>query len=72
MSEKYKFYKKVVFWENIKKTIAVFGAPGVVGIHEFGGADLWMRLAGGLAFAGAALAIWCTDHNKNGIVDLFE
>lgn len=72
MSENLKFWKRTAFWENIKKTIAVFGAPGVVGIHELGGADHWMMIAGGLSLFGAVLAIWCTDHNKNGIVDFFE
>ena len=66
------FYKKTIFWENVKKTIAVFAAPGVVGMHEFGAADHWMLIAGGFSFIGAVLAIWAVDHDKNGIIDLFE
>lgn len=72
MSEQNKFWKKTVFWENMKKTIAVFAAPGVVGLHEMGAADHWMIIAGGFSFVGAVLAIWFCDHNKNGIVDIFE
>lgn len=72
MSENVKFWKKVIFWENIKKTIAVFAAPGVVGLHELGAADHWLLIAGGFSFAGAILAIWCTDNDKNGIVDFFQ
>lgn len=72
MSEKMKFWKKLIFWENVKRTIAVFGAPGVVGLHEFGAADHWMIIAGTLTLVGAVLAIWATDNNKNGIVDIFE
>jgi len=72
MSENNKFWKKVIFWENVKKTIAVFGAPGVVGLHEFGAADHWMVIAGSLAMIGAVLSIWATDNDKNGIVDLFD
>lgn len=72
MSEKMKFWKKTVFWENVKKTIAVFAAPGVVGLHEFGAADHWMLIAGSISLAGAVLAIWAVDHDKNGIVDIFE
>lgn len=72
MSEKMNFWKRVVFWENTKRTIAIFGAPGVIGLHEFGAADHWMMLAGGFSMLGAVLAIWCTDHNKNGVVDFFE
>lgn len=72
MSEKYKFYKKTLFWESVKKTIAIFGAPGVLGLHEFGAADSWLMIAGGFSFFGAILAIWCVDNDKDGIVDLFQ
>jgi len=72
MSEASKFWKKVTFWENVKKTIAVFAAPGVVGLHELGASDHWMLIAGGFSFVGAVLAIWCTDNNKDGIVDIFQ
>jgi hypothetical protein len=72
MSEENKFWKKTIVWENLKKTIAVFAAPGVVGLHEMGASDLWMIIAGGFSFTGAVLAIWAVDNDKNGIVDLFE
>lgn len=72
MSEKVKFWKKTIFYENVKKTIAVFGAPGVVGLHEFGAADHWMIIAGSLSMIGAILAIWATDNDKDGMVDLFQ
>jgi hypothetical protein len=72
MSDKYKIWKRVAFWENIKKTIAIFAAPGVVGLHQFGAADHWMIIAGSFSFLGAALAIWFCDNNNNGIVDLFD
>ncbi len=67
-----KFYKKVIFWENVKRSLATFSGPAVVGINEFGAADKWVVLAGGLAMLGGILAIWMTDHNNNGVVDLFE
>jgi len=72
MSEKNKFWKRTVFWENVKKTIAVFAAPGVVGLHELGASNNLMIVAGGLSFIGAVLAIWAVDHDKNGVIDLFE
>lgn len=72
MSDKYKIWKRTAFWENIKKTIAIFGAPGVVGMHELGAADHWMIIAGGFSCIGAILAIWAVDHDRNGIIDLFE
>lgn len=72
MSEKFKFWKKTSTWENIKKSIAIFAAPGVVGLHEMGASDKLMIIAGGLSFIGAVLAIWIVDQDKNGIVDIFE
>lgn len=66
------FWKKTAFWENVKKTIAVFAAPSVVGLHELNVSDAWMFTAGALSLVGAVLAIWATDHDKNGIVDIFE
>jgi hypothetical protein len=67
-----KFWQKTLFWENVKKTIAVFAAPGVVGLHELEASDGVMFLAGALAFLGAVLAIWAVDNDKDGIVDLFQ
>jgi hypothetical protein len=67
-----KFWKKTIFWENMKKTIAVFAAPGVVGLHSLDVSDIYMYLAGAFSLAGAVLAIWAVDQNKDGIVDLFE
>lgn len=67
-----KFWKRTIFWENVKKTIAVFAAPGVVGLHELQVDDKVMFFAGSLAFVGAVLAIWMTDNDKDGIVDIFQ
>lgn len=72
MSDKVKFWKKTAFWENVKKTIAVFAAPGVVGLHEFGAADYWLMIAGAFSFLGAVLAIWAVDNDKDGTVDIFQ
>jgi len=67
-----KFYRKVIFWENLKRTFATFTGPTMIGLHEFGAADGWMILAGTLGFFGSIISIWMTDHNNNGTVDLFE
>lgn len=72
MSEKFKFYKKTAFWNNIRNTIAVFTGPTMIGLHEFGAADVFTIVAGSMGFAGAILSVWVVDHDKNGIVDLFE
>lgn len=34
-----KFYTKTIFWENMKRTLATFSGPTVLGLHEFGAAD---------------------------------
>ena len=60
------------FWENVKKTLVTFTGPTVVGFHEFGAADKWVMIAGLVGMLGGMLSIWMTDHNNNGVVDLFE
>lgn len=72
MSDKMKFWKKTVFWENVKKTIAVFAAPGVVGLHKLNVSDTWMFAAGAFSLLGAVLAIWAVDNDKDGTVDIFQ
>jgi len=64
--------KKVSFWENVKRTIATFSGPTVVGLHEFGAADMYVIAAGVLSMIGAVISIWFSDNNNDGIVDLFE
>lgn len=67
-----KFWVKVTFWENVKKTFAIASAPATAGVHFGGGSDFWVLFAGVMGFVGALLAVWIADQNKNGIVDLFE
>lgn len=67
-----KFWRRTIFWENMKKSCALFGGPVTAGLHQFQAADLWVCLSGAIAMLGALLAIWATDNNKDGIVDLFE
>lgn len=67
-----KFWKRTIFWENVKKTIAVFAAPGVVGLHELDAARGVILAAGAFSLLGAVLAIWAVDNDKNGFVDIFE
>jgi hypothetical protein len=67
-----RFYKKLIFWENVKRSLATFSGPAVLGVSEFGAGDKWVILAGLMAMMGGVLSIWMTDQNKNDIVDLFE
>lgn len=67
-----KFYKKLIFWENVKRTLATFSGPAVMGVSEFGADDKWVVFAGILAMLGGVLSIWMTDQNNNGTVDVFE
>lgn len=66
------FWRKTVFWENVKRSCAVAGGGVTYGIHEFGGADKWMLLAASTSLVGAIVSIWFTDNDHNGIVDLFQ
>jgi hypothetical protein len=67
-----KFWTKTIFWDNLKKTCALFGGPVTAGLHQFQAADAYVWLSGALAMLGAVLTIWATDNNKDGVVDLFE
>ena len=67
-----KFWTKTLFWENMKKSCALFGGPVTAGLHQFEAADVWVILSGGISMLGALLAIWATDNDKDGTVDLFQ
>lgn len=68
----YPFWARTLFWEKVRGTIAMFAAPATASIHMAGGSNFWVGFSGAMGFAGAVLAIWMVDHDKNGIVDLFE
>jgi hypothetical protein len=67
-----KFWKRTIFWENMKKTCALGGGPVTAGLHQFEAANVYVWLSGMLALLGAVLAIWMTDNDKDGQVDLFQ
>jgi hypothetical protein len=67
-----KFWMKTVFWENMKKTCALGGGPVTAGLHQFDAANVYVWLSGMLSLLGAVLAIWMTDNDKDGHVDLFQ
>ncbi len=66
------FYKKTIFWEGIKRTCAVYGAPATAGLSFMDAGSGWVILSGVLAGLGAFVSIWLTDKNNNGVIDLFE
>lgn len=67
-----KFWRKTIFWENIKRSLAIFTGPTVVTLHEFEAADVWVMVVGAMGFIGGLISVWMTDHDNDGIVDLFE
>lgn len=66
------FWKKTLFWENIKRSCAVFGAPTTAGLAFVEAQTGWVIASGLLSGLGAFIAIWLTDRNNNGVIDLFE
>ncbi len=56
----------------MKKTCALFGGPVTAGLHQFEAANGYVWLSGLLSLLGAALAIWMTDNDKDGTIDLFQ
>jgi len=67
-----KFWSKAVFWNNVQKTLAIFGGPTTLTFHMFDAADIWVILSGLTSAAAAGIAIWFTDSDKDGVVDIFE
>jgi hypothetical protein len=67
-----KFYKKTIFWERVKNSLAIFGMPsGALAAYiEMNPTFLLISAISGALIA--FIAVWMTDHDKNGIVDLFE
>ena len=67
-----KFWIKTTFWNRVIKTLALFGTPVGISAGYFQANPTYLLIGGLCAFVSAALAIWMTDADKNGIVDLFE
>ncbi|GIV35413.1 MAG: hypothetical protein KatS3mg031_2948 [Chitinophagales bacterium] len=65
-------YKKTIFWENIKRTLAIFTGPATYAIHELNVADTWMVVAAVLFFLSGIISVWMTDMDNDGNVDIFQ
>ena len=67
-----KFYTKTIFWERIKNSLAIFGMPSgaLAAYMEMNPKYLLVSAISGVLIA--LMAVWFTDHDKNGIIDLFE
>lgn len=67
-----KFWIKTSFWQNVKNTLALLGAPGGIVIAQWQDDLFWLILTGVCAFLSGAISIWFVDKNNNDVVDLFE
>jgi len=67
-----KFWIKTSFWDRVIKTLALFGTPAGMGAGYLQANPTYLIIGGVCAMLSAALAIWFTDADKNGIIDLFE
>ena len=67
-----KFWTKTSFWNNVIKTLALLGTPAGISAGYFQAEPLYLLIGGISAFLSAALAIWFTDKDNNGIIDMFE
>lgn len=70
--KKVSIFKKTIFWENVKRSLAILSGPTVYSLHELQVDDTYMLIAGAVTMFTAILAIWMVDNDKNGIIDLFE
>jgi hypothetical protein len=66
------WYKRTIFWEMVKRTLAVVSGPTVYGLHELAVGDTTMLIAGSVAMIAAVISIWFVDNDSDGIIDLFQ
>lgn len=67
-----KFWKKVIFWDRFRNTLALLGAPGGAVAGYVQTDPVWLTVGAVCGFVAAAIAIWMVDKNNNGVVDIFE
>jgi hypothetical protein len=67
-----KFWRKIAFWDKVKNTLALFGAPGgaLAGYLQTNPTYLIIGIL--CAILSGAIAIWFTDSDKDGTVDIFQ
>jgi hypothetical protein len=67
-----KFYKRPLFWNNVKNTFGVVGSISqlaALGFHLDESWNMWIAIA---TLAGMLVGIWFQDTNKNNVIDVFE
>lgn len=67
-----KFFKKTIFWQRLRDTLAVFGVPSGALAAYFETEPFWLAVSAASAALIAIIAIWFVDKDDNGVVDLFE
>lgn len=67
-----KFWIKTIFWDRVRNSLAIFGTPGGAIAAYVETNPFWLLLSVICAVLIALIAIWMTDSDKNGVVDLFE
>lgn len=67
-----KIFKRTFFWQRVRDSLAIFGTPGGAIAAYMDANPLWLTLSAVSAVGVALIAIWMVDHDKNGIVDIFE
>jgi hypothetical protein len=66
------FYKKTIFWTNLRNSLVALTGGTPIIIHEMGGADAWMWVGAGIGIAATWISIWITDKDNDGVVDMFQ
>ena len=66
------FWKRTIFWQRVRDSLAIFGTPGGAIAAYVETNPVWLALSVISAVGVALIAIWMTDNDKNGTVDIFE
>lgn len=67
-----KFWKYTTFWERVIKSLALLGPTGGVIAGKYLEDPFWVGAGVISALIAGWLAIWMTDKDNDGIVDLFQ
>jgi hypothetical protein len=66
------FWKRTLFWDRVRNSLAIFGMPSGALAAYVEMNPTWLLISAISGALIALMAVWFTDSDKNGVVDLFE
>lgn len=66
------FYKKTIFWQRVRDSLAIFGMPSGALAAYVEMNPTWLLISAISGVLIALIAVWMTDNDKDGTIDLFQ